>query len=200
MFSNSLKNILHRLSQQPEWEQYQQYCEVKKCWQKITNQKIAYNTQPKFISRQILWVATSSSVWAQELSLQRYSLLKKLNSQLTFTITDIRFSPGNWTESSLTSQSEAKNHNITKFPKPPILPKIKGLKNSPKIDDPQIALKKWLEKIQNRAESQTQPYLPCPQCSSLTPIPELERWQVCSHCIANKWSLEYRPSTSNKEQ
>ena len=203
MFSNSLKNILHQLSQQPEWEQYQQYCEVKKCWQKIINPKIAQNTKPKAISRQILWVATSSSVWAQELSLQRYSFLKKLNSQLSFALTDIRFSPAHWTELSSTTPSQTKN-DITNEQKMLLSPKnrlnnAKKVENTPKIDDPKIALTRWLEKIKTRAESQTQSYSPCPQCSSFTPIAELERWQVCSHCIAKKWSLEYRSNNPNKE-
>ena len=203
MFSNSLKNILHQLSQQPEWEQYKQYCEVIECWQKIINQKVAQNTKPKSISRQVLWIATSSSVWAQELSLQRYGFLKKLNSQLSFTLTDIKFSPARWTELSPTTPSQTKN-DIANGQKLSLssenrLNNAKKLENSQKIDEPKIALKRWLERIKTKAESPTQPYLLCPQCSSLTPISELERWQVCSHCIAKKWSLEYRPTTQNKE-
>ena len=203
MFSNSLKNILHQLSQQPEWEQYQQYCEVKECWQKIINPKIAQNSKPKSISRQILSIATSSSVWAQELSLQRYSLLKKLNSQLSFTLRDIRFSPALWTELSTTTSPATKNDiaNEQKLSLSPVnrLNNAKKLENSEKIDDPKIALKRWLERIKTRAESATQPYLLCPQCGCFTPIAELERWQVCSHCIAKKWSSEYRSSNPNKQ-
>ena len=203
MFSNSLKNILHQLSQQPEWEQYKQYCEVKECWQKIINPKIAQNSRPKSISRQILSVATSSSVWAQELSLQRYSLLKKLNAQLSFTLTDIRFSPASWTELSPTTPSQTKNDIANEQKMSSSLENrlntTKKVENNQKFDDPKIALKRWLERIKTRAESATQPYLLCPQCGCFTPIAELERWQVCSHCIAKKWSLEYHSRTLNKE-
>ncbi|MGV2390306.1 MAG UNVERIFIED_CONTAM: DUF721 domain-containing protein [Microcystis novacekii LVE1205-3] len=41
--------------------------------------------------RGVLSVATSSAALAQELSLQRYSLLKRLNSQLETPLSNIRF-------------------------------------------------------------------------------------------------------------
>ena len=204
MFSNSLKNILQQISQQPGWEQYRQHCELIECWQKITNQKIAQNTRPRYISRQVLWVATSSSVWAQELSLQRYSLLKKLNSQLTFTLTDIRFSPANWQKSSDDAVSHQEdvviNPEKSTISRKNAIYSVKTPEDEAKIDDPQLALQKWLEKIKARAQSQTQPCFPCPQCNSPTPVQELERWNVCGHCIAHKWSLEYRPPTQNKRK
>ena len=204
MFSNSLKNILQHLAQQPGWEQYRQHQEVMECWSKIINPKIAQNTRPRFISRQILWVATSSSVWAQELSLQRYSLLKKLNSQLTFTLSDIRFSSVDWHKSSenlpLKKEDEvkkAKNLAISAKNKTFI---DKKLENDPEINDPKIALQKWLKNLKNRADSPTIPFFPCPQCGSPTPASELERWQVCCHCVADKWSLEYRLPNQNNHK
>ncbi|HHP7232314.1 MAG TPA: DUF721 domain-containing protein [Xenococcaceae cyanobacterium] len=233
MFSNSLKNILQQITQQPGWEQYQQYCEVKGCWQKIINQKIAQNTCPISISRQVLWVATSSAVWAQELSLQRYNLLKKLNAQLTFTLTDIRFSTTNWHKlpNNIVSPQEDVNKNaeisnaaskiaIDEVRGSPVvsrrglsdpdrdleLPQTKAsldfdtiANDETKINDPKLALQKWLEQLKARIESPVESYFSCPQCGSPTPAIELERWQMCCHCIAHKWSLEYRPPTQTQE-
>ena len=150
-----------------------------------------------YISRQVLWVATSSSVWAQDLSLQRYSLLKKLNSKLTFTLTDIRFSPANWKKSSDNWASD-REEIVIKPQK--ALDSAKNPEDEPKIDDPKLAIQKSLEKIKARIELSTQSGCFCPQCGSPTPAPELERWKVCHHCIAHKWSLEYRPPTQNKDK
>ncbi len=197
MFSNSLQNILQHLAQQPGWEKYRQQQEVVQCWSKIINPQIAQNTRPRFISRQILWVATSSSVWAQELSLQRYSLLKKLNSQLTFTISDIRFSSVDWHKSS-ENLALKKPDEVRKTQNQIFIGK--KAENNPEINDPKIALQKWLKNLKTRAESPTKPFFPCPQCGSPTPASELERWQVCCHCVANKWSLEYRLPNPNNDK
>lgn len=204
MFSNSLKKILQQISQKPEWEQYRQYCEVQEHWQKIASRKIAQNTQPKFISRQILWIATSSSVWAQELSLQRYSILKKLNPKLTFTLTDIKFSPADWNKLSQDYGSEPIGKKETKIKQLKStnkdLNQAKELENNHITNDPAVALQEWLEKIQLKANSPTLPHSLCPQCNSLTPLQELERWQVCCHCISNKWLAEYHTLSQNKEE
>lgn len=61
-------------------------------WEKAVGGKIAGNTQAIKIKKQTLYVNTSSSVWAQELSLMKNQLIKKLNSCLgEEAIHDIRF-------------------------------------------------------------------------------------------------------------
>ena len=60
--------------------------------------KISQNTRPLYFSREVFGIATSSAVWAQELTLQRYSLLKRVNQQLNFNVKDIRFTPARWTD------------------------------------------------------------------------------------------------------
>lgn len=56
--------------------------------------------------------------------------------------------------------------------------------SSPKLDGtPVETFHDWAAKIQKRAQR-----LPkCPRCQSPTPIGELQRWGVCSLCIAQDW-------------
>ncbi len=84
MHFNSVEQILTQLEQQPGWEKFREYRQLLKYWDNTVNQQIGEHTRPLYITRQVLWVATSSAARAQELSFQRYSLLKRLNKQLTF--------------------------------------------------------------------------------------------------------------------
>ena len=96
MSFKSLDNLLTTLQQQPQWESYHYYRQVLTIWETVLDPAILSYTKPLAIRRQVLWVATLSPVWAQNLTLQRYGLLKKLNSQLTQPLTDIRFSAALW--------------------------------------------------------------------------------------------------------
>src|SRR5512141_2607553 len=97
MTFQSLNHLLIVLENQPEWAQYQRYRRLCRCWEKMIEPQVIPHTRPLYIQRNILWVATSSAVWAQNLSLQRYSLLTKLNRQLSGDpLIDIRFSSAQW--------------------------------------------------------------------------------------------------------
>lgn len=189
----SLDKILSKITQQPEWQEYNQYQQLATCWRNVVNRKISQNTRPIYFSRGIFGIATSSAVWAQELTLQRYSLLKKVNRQLNFEVKDIRFTPAQW------------NDNIARDNHTDLAKNIDNQENiaatSPKqvesateIATPKTAhesLKHWLSKIEKRSQN-----LPlCPQCNSPTPQKELERWHFCCHCMAQQKHLEYRPTT-----
>ena len=197
----SLDKILSKITQQPEWQEYNQYQQLVTCWSKVVNRKISQNTRPIYFSRGILGIATSSAVWAQELTLQRYSLLKKLNKHLNFDVNDIRFTPARWADN-ITRDNQtnlAKNlnnqDNIAAF-------NARQVVSETEIVPPETAkesLQNWLEKIKKRSlrdpdsGSQTLPL--CPQCNSPTPQKELERWHLCCHCMAQQKHLEYRPTT-----
>lgn len=182
MSFNSLDRILNLLQQQPGWEQYQQYQQVMSCWQQAIDPKLAQHTRPLYISRQVLWVAISSYSLSQELSLQRFSLLKRLNHQLSFVLKDIRFSPQHWYQSKNTATSLTQSH--------PSQIEISStemeLVNSPPAQELKTAVQRWQQIIQMRSQN-----LPsCPQCGCATPVGELERWQLCCHCISQKWAAE----------
>ncbi len=189
----SLDKILSKITQQPEWSEYQQYQQLLKCWQQVINQKILQNTRPLYFSRGILGIATSSAVWAQELTLQRYSLIKKLNKNLNFRVKDIRFTPARWDDTiNQVNQSylakkvdNAENIAVLPFGQPIAEQNMAAPKT------PHESLQNWLEKVKMR--SQTLPL--CPQCNSPTPQKELERWHLCCHCMAQQKHLEYRPIT-----
>jgi predicted nucleic acid-binding Zn ribbon protein len=181
MFLNPLERILNKVIQQPEWKNYRQYRQIIECWQQVVNQQVLKNTKPLYQEREILYVATSSAVWAQELSLQRYFLVKKLNNQLSFTLKDIRFSPASW--------HHKPKQEVVKIPLPEINLQKYKTETEPNIDA-KTAVESWL----NNIKSNSQNLATCPQCQSLTTQAELTRWGVCRYCIAQKWHSEYRPS------
>ena len=96
MHFNSVEQILAQLEQQPGWEKFKEYRQLLKCWNNSVDRTTAKHTRPLYITRQVLWVAASSAARAQELSFQRYTLLKRLNKQLPFVLKDIRFSSSQW--------------------------------------------------------------------------------------------------------
>ena len=195
---NSLDRILEKLEQQPGWEQYQQYRCLLKCWHAVVDSKIAENARPLYVARKILWVATSSSTWAQEISLRRYNLLKKLNTQLPFELVDLRCSPAGWHKQTVTPAnflSTEQQQHPSKVAIDPITSSPSTDNNLQKLNSEQkqsqqltASFQRWAQTIQARSHN-----LPlCPQCHSPTPNGELQRWDVCYYCTAQKWSQNPR--------
>jgi predicted nucleic acid-binding Zn ribbon protein len=182
MFLNPLESIFNQVIQQPEWQKYREYIQIIECWQQVVNQQVFHNTKPLYQEREILYVATSSAVWAQELALQRYSLVKKLNSRLNFKIKDIRFSPASWYQKPKQKIVEILLQEVSKQ---------KTKTETESNISANTAVASWLNKIPKKSPN----LVNCPQCQSLTPQAELTRWQVCRYCIAQKWHNEYRPPT-----
>lgn len=183
MSFNSLDQVLASVEQQPGWETYRQYRHLLECWQLIVKPNVALETRPLYIVRQVLWVATSSSVWAQTLSLQRYSLLKKLNAHLPEPLVDIRFSTAQWYNQNKVSGSVS---SITQAQHPSLITPDETSSCLPQLsvqNTPQSAFQRWAEAIRLRAQN-----LPlCPQCQSPTPPGELERWHLCAYCAPKNW-------------
>lgn len=114
----SLHHILDVIENQPGWETQQQFRLILVQWSEVVGVTVAAHTRPTAIDRSVLWVATSSPIWAQELTFKRHLILAKLNekllslrrdsldtqasqftnseSHIKFHIKDIRFSPGQW--------------------------------------------------------------------------------------------------------
>lgn len=204
MYFNSLEQILNQLEQQPGWEKFCEYRQLLKCWQNTVSSNTAQHTRPLYIERQILWVATSSAARAQELSFQRYSLLKKLDRQLPFALKDIRFSSSNWhqaTELNCTQQTLFKisNQQKSKINLSNSQVGKKKLENNPgkllQVTSPSKKAKAAAERLLHTIKQNSNAFIVCPNCNSPTPIEEIERWSLCYHCVAQKWSQEYRPPT-----
>lgn len=201
---NSLEQILTQLEKQPGWEKFKEYRQLLKCWNNAVNQQTGKHTRPLYITRQILWVATSSATRAQELSFQRYTLLKRLNQQLPFTLKDIRFSSSGWHQKTYQVENKANIFKIRRQDQSKAGIPL-ALKSSEKTLETQDqseanqakqAAQRWLKTLE-----QVNPALiSCPNCQALTPKGEIERWDLCHHCVAQKWSEEYRPATFPKSK
>jgi predicted nucleic acid-binding Zn ribbon protein len=180
MSFDSLDRILEALEKQPGWEAHRQYRHLLQCWETVVAPKTLKQTRPLYVSRDVLFVATASAVWAQNLSLQRYSLLKKLNVLLPKPLVDIRFSSAQWYNVKPAASQATQEEHPGAIASGPSLP----LPN--KNLTPQEAFQRWAEVIKARSQ-----YLPvCPCCQCPTPPGELERWTVCSHCASKQWSSQ----------
>jgi len=176
---NSVEQILNQLEKQPGWEKFKEYRQLLKCWDKTVNQQTSKHTRPLYITRQVLWVATdsaapfplkdirfSSSGWHQKTSQPENSTnLFKISSQDKFTVAD---SNSIFTAAETEDNQEQSSPNLAKS-----------------------AAQRWLKTLKQENSS----LLPCPGCKALTPRAEIKRWDLCHHCIAQKWSQEYRPPT-----
>jgi predicted nucleic acid-binding Zn ribbon protein len=180
MSFKSLDNLLTTLQQQPQWESYHYYRQVLTIWETILDPALLSYTKPLAIRRQVLWVATLSPVWAQNLTLQRYGLLKKLNSQLTQPLNDIRFSAAQWHQveqlknlqsSNTLEQSETYSTFLTTLSFPDETEKAPA-------KSPEEAFQRWAKVLQSRSEQLP----PCPRCQAPVLPQELERWSICGNC------------------
>ncbi|ACK70052.1 protein of unknown function DUF721 [Gloeothece citriformis PCC 7424] len=189
MSLESVSKIINFVEGQPGWEKVRLYRQVLQGWKSVVSPQVASNTRPLSINRQVLWVATSSSVWAQNLSLQRFSLLKKLNPLLPEPLKDIRFSPAGWNNSLQTDDKDSPAQANLEEQHPSFVGSdetvisLNNLRASNK-DDLSLTFQRWAQNRQHRLQC-----LPlCPRCHCPTPAGELERWSICSCCATQQWS------------
>ncbi len=185
MSLKSVNDILGVLQLQAKLQE-QPFQRLLKCWSEVVGGAIATHTRPLSIQRDVLWVATSSAAWAQNLTFERRRLLTKLNAVLPTPLTDIRFSTAKW-------HAAKETDNPQPAPSTQEHPSYLGketsvqrnINSTPK--DVNAAFGDWAKAMQARSRS-----LPlCPQCSSPTPPGELQRWDVCSICAAKRMSEKY---------
>ena len=196
MHFNSVEQILNQLEQQPGWEKFRNYRQLLKAWHNTVSKNTAEHTRPLYINRQVLWVATNSASRAQELSFQRYTLLKRLNQQLPFVLKDIRFSASGFKQTQNAIETRKILFTISKeqqSQKSAIAePKLHNNKSkNSSVVKAQIAAKRWLKTIDKNSQGSSLSI--CPICHASTPKGEIERWNCCYLCVAQKWSEEYRP-------
>ena len=181
----SLEHILGSLKEESGWQD-QPFHRLLNYWPEAVGTVVAAHTRPTSIQREVLWVATSSAVWAQELSFGRQRILAKLNAYLPSPLLDIRFSTAQWqrTQNSRSSADEQttvdawRSHPSLVLNAPQVLSSEK-----PHYQNPDEAFKNWAKVMQRRSRN-----LPlCPQCQCPTPEGELRRWGICSICVAKQW-------------
>ncbi|MEX0269507.1 DciA family protein [Leptolyngbyaceae cyanobacterium UHCC 1019] len=186
MAFHSLNHVLGSLEGQYKQKQQQQLQQVLGHWQSVVGVVVAAQTRPISVQRGVLKVATSSSAWAQNLVFERQRILEKLNQVLSRSLTDIRFSTAQWAEIPLATFPGEQEQTALWQDHPSRLPAgTIPLSNSATLpsDTPLVAFQQWATLMRSRTN-----HLPhCPQCHSPTPIGELERWQICSLCVAKRW-------------
>ncbi|MEL6440182.1 MAG: DciA family protein [Cyanobacteria bacterium J06621_8] len=204
MYQHSLEQILSQLEQQPNWEKFREHRQLLKCWHNTVNPRTAQYTRPLHITRRVLWIATTSAARAQELSFQRYALLKRLNQQLPVPLKDLRFTTSGWAESTSQPREQTSFFRISSKNKSDKsrTQSVTGIANPEQEPNPSTrgsakdAAQKWLKTLSQANSSQTN----CPSCNALTPKEELERWNLCCHCAAQKWAQEYRTPSFTESQ
>ncbi|MBV8885240.1 MAG: DUF721 domain-containing protein [Chroococcidiopsidaceae cyanobacterium CP_BM_RX_35] len=184
MTFKSLNRIIGTLQAQNGWQE-PPFHRLLKCWPEAVGTVVASHTRPLSIQRDVLWVATSSAVWSQELTFGRQQLLTKLNTYLPIPLADIRFSTAQWQrpkDKGLDAGNEPQTDFWREHPSLVEMPRIPKLTETPNSQNPKAAFQHWARVMQARSHG-----LPlCPQCQCPTPVGELQRWDVCAICVTKK--------------
>ncbi len=182
MSFKSVNDILSVLQLETKLQE-QPFQRLLKCWSEVVGTAVAAHTRPLSIQRNVLWVATSSAAWAQNLTFERQRLLMKLNAVLPTPLVDIRFSTAEWHSSKQVAHQPDSSVN-------PQHPSHLGKQTATENDvnsnagDANTIFADWAVAIQARSH-----HLPlCPKCECPTPPGELQRWDVCCLCAAKKFS------------
>lgn len=177
MSFQSIDKLLQKILNQPQWEKQKRYHQFVKAWFALVNQSVAENTKPIGLKDNTLLVATSSAVYAQNLTLQRYTLLKKINRRLDECLDDIRFTTIQWYQKAPSEPEADTNPNH-----PSLISPVSLASDIPVSDNAQEALKHWLNNIKTQAPLLSE----CPCCHAPTPAGEIGRWGVCAICYSGK--------------
>lgn len=158
-----VNTILDRIQAQEKWAKQRLWRKIYLHWRDAVGDLVAPHTHPTGIYRQILQVAVSSGVWAQNLSFERRRILHKLHHLIgDNSIIDIHFSTARWEKINLSTKKDKNyDHKNTDFPK-----------------TPQEALDRCALVFQKQKTFQYR----CPQCGSPACQLEIDRWQMCHHC------------------
>ena len=175
MSFHSVNQVIHHLKRH-QWQEQQMFQRLLEEWSDLVGPVVAAQTEPTRITQQrVLQVATSSGVWAHNLSFERQNLLKKINDRFQLNLTDIFFASSQWGRSQfkayVPNQGELPNASYEK---------VASLPQRDRPQDAKDAFNRWAETIRER--SQTLP--DCPQCHCPSPQVELDRWGMCSLCCA----------------
>ncbi|HEY9692157.1 MAG TPA: DciA family protein [Oculatellaceae cyanobacterium] len=185
MSFESINNILCALENQAEFQKIQQFRGLLRCWAEAVGTAANAHTRPISISRDVLFVATSSSAWSNNLSLQRYGILKQLNAQLPISLIDIRFSTAQWQDVVGQANSLDERGQSLILQHPSWVGDAASLSSQCEqatVTDSQTAFQNWAKRVRERSHE-----LPlCPQCQCPTPTGELQHWGVCSFCTSKK--------------
>ncbi|XHX76835.1 MAG: DUF721 domain-containing protein [Stenomitos frigidus ULC029] len=185
MSFKSINHVLDQLGDRYRWRDQQHSQRLLKAWVEAVGPVVAAQTRPLSMHNEVLRVATSSAAWAQNLVFERQRILAKLNLLLSASLIDIRFSSAEWqTRSRSTFNEELQAQLWQQHPsRLTDATRTSGIPRVEHLTDPLLAFQYWGQIMRSR--TQNMPL--CPQCQCPTPSGELERWALCSLCIAKQW-------------
>ena len=188
----NLNGVLQQFSDRPLWQKSPEFQRILGQWPTIVGGSLALHTRPHRLDRQVLKVATSSVVWAQNLQFERHRLLIKIQEQLQIHLKDIQFSTAFWHLPAPVAQNFASHQEQEIWQahpsrvEPRVLPDraaAQPLSNAASDRSVKEQFQRWAKACQARDQG-----LPrCPRCQSPTPAGELQRWHLCSFCVSQKW-------------
>ncbi len=193
MTFSTLDQIIGKIQAQPSWQGRRHFLKVLEHWKHVVGDRVAIETQPTGIYRNILHVAASGSTWSQALTFERRRILDKLQHYLVNypPLEDIHFSTARWETGKksrvLTPKPQSKSDLFKRHPSyiPPTNVTLFAKKNSPL--PPETALEAF-QRLANIVKKQTIHLPKCPKCHVPTPPGELERWQICRTCASHLMS------------
>ncbi len=180
MAFTSLTQLVKTFERHPARRQQQQFQQLLGVWAEVVGSAVAAKAYPIALRQQRLVVATANPVWAQTLAFERHHILKKLLQRFPdLPCKDIQFSTAQWRSPS--SESVAAPAPWRDHPS-----RVKSCATPPKALPKSAAEAFQAWEVAVRSRSQGLPI--CPRCRCATPAGELERWSMCSLCVAQTWS------------
>lgn len=175
-----LDSILGKLRQRSTWQAPQAFQQVVQHWPAIVGEAVAAQTRPVRLERQMLQVATATTVWAQHLQFERHHIMAKLKAKLGLELREIRFSTALWSVSpypdrqhlATVEQQQLWQQHPSRVHVPPPSPVQASGPSAAPVPSAGIP------------PAAPAPRLYCPQCHCPTPPGELQRWSVCAFCMA----------------
>lgn len=191
----NLGGILNHFGQDDAWRQQRLFQMLVQQWHQLVGDSVAQHTRPTGIHLEVLQVAASTPVWAQNLSFERRRILLKIQQlpQLrSLQLKDIHFSTAQWHTPALDpDQRLDTNQQQTLWQQHP--------SRLPQVDSALLPTGLSFEQWQMRRQQQNQTLPSCPRCQCPTPQGELQRWSVCAFCATQRWQAE-KISNELKEQ
>jgi predicted nucleic acid-binding Zn ribbon protein len=184
-----LSQLIHQFEQQPRWRSRHQFRMVQQNWSQLVGVAVACHARPVRIERQILYVAVANPMWGQTLTLERSTLLQKLQ-QFHIDLSDIRFSTGDWyRRAAKTSTGQMPSAPPADLPNwlrqhPSFEPDAALQPSQTEHQTPLESFQQWASLNQQMARHQPL----CPACQCPCPEGELRRWSVCCVCAAKKFT------------
>lgn len=173
---------MNGLGQSPQWQSSAEIRQILALWPQFVGPAVAQHSQPTKIRANVLYVAVSSAAWSQTLTFERSRILQNIHQKLPTTqrsIRELRFAPAEWQRLSRVSEptpTQPLSHHPCWADSPASFP-------ISKVRNPDVMFQQWARRKQQQLANQSR----CPACQSPCPTRELNRWSVCSICVAKRW-------------